>query len=83
MRLIHAAGISQYVSFTDRLYPNQDPTMDQTSAKILKRVCPTKDSSNATLMDIRSPNKFDYEYHVDLMNRQGLLTSDRGLYSNR
>ncbi|GMI69945.1 hypothetical protein like AT1G71695 [Hibiscus trionum] len=78
----HTIGISHCSSFTRRLYPTQDPSMDQTFAKNLKGVCPTADSSNTTVLDIRSPNKFDNKYYVDLMNRQGLFTSDQDLYTN-
>jgi peroxidase len=48
----------------------------------LKQVCPTEDSNDTTVMDIRSPNKFDNKYYVDLMNRQVLLTSDQDLYTD-
>ncbi|MBA0723132.1 hypothetical protein Golax_003741, partial [Gossypium laxum] len=78
----HTIGISHCSSFTGRLYPTQDPTMDQTFAKNLKQVCPTANSSNTTVLDIRTPNKFDNKYYVDLMNRQGLFTSDQDLYTN-
>ncbi|KAK8661411.1 hypothetical protein V6N13_091016 [Hibiscus sabdariffa] len=78
----HTIGISHCSSFTRRLYPTQDRSMDQTFAKNLKGVCPTQDSSNTTVLDIRSPNKFDNKYYVDLMNRQGLFTSDQDLYTN-
>ncbi|CDP16439.1 unnamed protein product [Coffea canephora] len=78
----HTIGRGHCTSFTARLYPNQDPTMDKTFANNLKGVCPTKDSNNTTIMDIRSPNKFDNKYYVDLMNRQGLFTSDQDLYTD-
>ncbi|KAH8509104.1 hypothetical protein H0E87_011027 [Populus deltoides] len=79
----HTIGISHCSSFTDRLYPTQDPTMDKTFANNLKEVCPTRDFNNTTVLDIRSPNKFDNKYYVDLMNRQGLFTSDQDLYTNK
>lgn len=79
----HTIGISHCTSFTDRLYPNQDSTMDKTFANNLKRSCPTADSNNTVNMDIRSPNVFDNKYYVDLMNRQGLFTSDQDLYTDR
>ncbi|XP_055834111.1 peroxidase 12-like [Solanum dulcamara] len=79
----HTIGISHCTSFTDRLYPNQDSTMDKTFANNLKRSCPTADSNNTVNMDIRSPNVFDNKYFVDLMNRQGLFTSDQDLYTDR
>ncbi|KAB2040394.1 hypothetical protein ES319_D02G079800v1 [Gossypium barbadense] len=78
----HTVGISHCTSFTTRLYPTQDPTMDKTFANNLKVICPTVNSTNTTVMDIRSPNKFDNKYYVDLMNRQGLFTSDQDLYTD-
>ncbi|KAJ8620015.1 hypothetical protein MRB53_028544 [Persea americana] len=79
----HTIGISHCTSFEERLYPTQDTTMDQTFSKNLKVTCPKLNSSNTTPLDIRSPNKFDNKYYVDLMNRQGLFTSDQDLYSNK
>ncbi|KAJ4826930.1 Peroxidase 12 [Turnera subulata] len=79
----HTIGISHCTSFTGRLYPTQDPTMDKTFANNLKGTCPTANSTNTTVLDIRSPNVFDNKYYVDLMNRQGLFTSDQDLYTDR
>ncbi|KAL5714888.1 peroxidase [Ranunculus cassubicifolius] len=79
----HTIGISHCTSFTERLYPDQDPTMDQTFAKNLKRTCPAVDTDATTNLDIRSPNVFDNKYYVDLMNRQGLFTSDQDLYTDK
>ncbi|KAI3464692.1 hypothetical protein Pfo_021355 [Paulownia fortunei] len=69
-------------SFTNRLYPTQDPIMDKSFAKNLKTTCPTANSNNTAVLDIRSPNTFDNKYYVDLMNRQGLFTSDQDLYTD-
>lgn len=79
----HTIGIAHCPAFTPRLYPTQDPTMDKTFAKDLKETCPTEDSTNTQVLDIRSPNKFDNKYYVDLMNRQGLFTSDQDLYTDK
>ncbi|XP_047328788.1 peroxidase 12-like [Impatiens glandulifera] len=79
----HTIGISHCPAFTDRLYPTQDPTMDKTFANKLKVVCPAADTNSTTDLDIRSPNKFDNKYFVDLMNRQGLFTSDQDLYTDK
>ncbi|XP_021284657.1 peroxidase 12 [Herrania umbratica] len=78
----HTIGISHCSSFTNRLYPTQDPNMDKTFANNLKGICPAANSTNTTVLDIRSPDKFDNKYYVDLMNRQGLFTSDQDLYTN-
>lgn len=79
----HTIGISHCTSFTNRLYPTQDTVMDKTFAKNLKLTCPTNTTDNTTVLDIRSPNKFDNKYYVDLMNRQGLFTSDQDLYTDK
>ncbi|KAK1435501.1 hypothetical protein QVD17_01265 [Tagetes erecta] len=78
----HTIGISHCTSFTGRLYPTRDPTMDQTFFNNLRITCPAINSTNTTFMDIRSPNVFDNRYYVDLMNRQGLFTSDQDLYTD-
>ncbi|KAG8378081.1 hypothetical protein BUALT_Bualt08G0100900 [Buddleja alternifolia] len=78
----HTIGISHCTSFTDRLYPTQDPTMDKYFAGTLKSTCPAANSNNTAVLDIRSPNRFDNKYYVDLMNRQGLFTSDQDLYTD-
>uniref|UniRef100_A0A5B7BPG4 Peroxidase n=1 Tax=Davidia involucrata TaxID=16924 RepID=A0A5B7BPG4_DAVIN len=79
----HTIGRGHCGSFIERLYPTQDSTMDKTFANNLKGVCPTSDSTNTTVLDIRSPNAFDNKYYVDLMNRQGLFTSDQDLYTDK
>lgn len=79
----HTIGIGHCTSFEERLYPIQDSTMDKTFAKNLKGTCPVLNSTNFTPLDIRSPNKFDNKYYVDLMNRQGLFTSDQDLYTDK
>ncbi|MCD7462775.1 Peroxidase 12 [Datura stramonium] len=79
----HTIGISHCTSFTERLYPNQDATMDKTFGNNLKRSCPKVDSNSTVNMDFRSPNVFDNKYYVDLMNRQGLFTSDQDLYTDK
>ncbi|XP_072980691.1 peroxidase 12-like [Typha angustifolia] len=77
----HTIGIAHCSSFTDRLYP-QDPTMNQFFANLLKQTCPAKNTTNTTNNDIRTPNTFDNKYYVDLLNRQGLFTSDQDLYTD-
>lgn len=78
----HTLGLAHCSSFTNRLYPNQDPNMDKTFANNLKGVCPKSNTSATTVNDIRSPNVFDNKYYVDLLNRQTLFTSDQSLYSD-
>ncbi|GJZ68189.1 peroxidase 12-like protein [Tanacetum coccineum] len=79
----HTIGVAHCSSFTRRLYPTQDTTLDKTFATTLKGVCPAANTNASTFMDLRSPNVFDNKYFVDLMNKQGLLTSDQDLYTNK
>ncbi|KAL0917631.1 hypothetical protein M5K25_012707 [Dendrobium thyrsiflorum] len=76
----HTIGRGHCASFSNRIFPSRDPTMDQTFFKNLRRTCPSSNSTNTTVLDIRSPNVFDNKYYVDLLNRQGLFTSDEDLY---
>ncbi|XP_010268569.1 PREDICTED: peroxidase 12-like [Nelumbo nucifera] len=79
----HTIGIGHCTSFTSRLYPSQDSTMNKYFASQLKLTCPTATTDNTTNLDIRTPNVFDNKYYVDLMNRQGLFTSDQDLYTDK
>ncbi|KAK9943764.1 hypothetical protein M0R45_009361 [Rubus argutus] len=79
----HTIGLSHCTSFTNRLYPTQDPSMDQTFANDLEEICPASDTNATTVLDIRSPDTFDNKYYVNLMNRQGLFTSDQDLYTDK
>lgn len=79
----HTIGLSHCRSFTGRLYPTQDPSMDKTFANDLKEICPASDTNATTVLDIRSPDTFDNKYYVDLVNRQGLFTSDQDLYTDK
>jgi peroxidase len=78
----HTIGIGHCSSFTNRLYPTQDSTLNKKFAKGLYTTCPSKSSSNTTVLDIRTPNVFDNNYYVDLVQRQGLFTSDQDLYTH-
>uniref|UniRef100_A0A0D9VAM7 Peroxidase n=1 Tax=Leersia perrieri TaxID=77586 RepID=A0A0D9VAM7_9ORYZ len=78
----HTLGISRCISFDDRLFPTQDSSMDSRFASNLKLSCPAKNTTNTTVIDVRTPNMFDNKYYVDLVNHQGLLTSDQVLFSD-
>ncbi|KAI3892868.1 hypothetical protein MKW92_045859 [Papaver armeniacum] len=78
----HTIGRAGCTSFTERLYPTQDKTMDPKFAANLKVTCPKTDTTNTTVLDIRTPNVFDNKYYTDLVNRQGLFTSDQDLFVN-
>lgn len=79
----HTIGVGHCSSFTERLYPTQDPTMEKNFAEDLEEACPESNTNNTVVLDIRSPKAFDNKYYVDLMNRQGLFTSDQDLYTDK
>ncbi|KAK9111180.1 hypothetical protein Scep_018699 [Stephania cephalantha] len=78
----HSIGLSNCSSFRDRLYPNQDPTLNQTFAAKLRAICSTNTSTNGTVLDVRTPLWFDNKYYVNLVNREGLFTSDQDLFTD-
>nr|XP_010930945.1 cationic peroxidase SPC4 [Elaeis guineensis] len=78
----HTIGRAHCSSFNNRLFPSPDPTMNKSFAKNLYLTCPTNTTVNTTVNDIRSPNAFDNKYYVDLMNREGLFTSDQDMYTD-
>ncbi|RCV29169.1 hypothetical protein SEVIR_5G469100v4 [Setaria viridis] len=78
----HTVGIAHCGSFEKRLFPTQDPTLNQWFAGQLRLTCPVEGATNTTVNDIRTPNTFDNKYYVDLLNREGLFTSDQDLLSN-
>ncbi|KAI3930752.1 hypothetical protein MKX01_037198, partial [Papaver californicum] len=59
----HTIGVGNCSSFTNRLYPTQDPTMNQSFTSNRKVTCPKADTINTTVLDIRSPNVFDNKSH--------------------
>lgn len=77
----HTFGRAHCGSFFDRINQS-DPPIEETFANNLRATCPTKDSTNTTVLDVRTPNVFDNVYYVDLLNRQGLFVSDQDLFSD-
>ncbi|XP_072150183.1 cationic peroxidase SPC4 [Setaria viridis] len=77
----HTIGLSHCTSFENRLFPRQDSTMDAAFAAQLKQTCPAKGVSRTTPLDVRTSDVFDKMYFVNLVNRQGLLTSDQDLFT--
>ncbi|KAK9134417.1 hypothetical protein Syun_013747 [Stephania yunnanensis] len=78
----HTIGLSNCSSFRNRLFPNRDPTLNQTFADQLLAICPTNTSTNGTVLDVRTPRQFDNKYYVNLVNREGLFTSDQDLFTD-
>ncbi|CAL0333339.1 unnamed protein product [Lupinus luteus] len=77
----HTFGRAHCGTIFGRLSP-QDPTMDKTLANNLKATCPSATSTNTVNLDIRTPIVFDNKYYIDLLNRQGVFTSDQDLINH-
>ncbi|KAM4118806.1 hypothetical protein ACJW30_03G010100 [Castanea mollissima] len=85
----HSIGRSHCSSFSKRLYNfnetnPQDPSMDPIFARDLKTKCPQNAGNvDPTVpLDVRTPNKLDNKYYINLKNHHGILTSDQSLLSS-
>lgn len=77
----HTIGRAHCHTFYNRVSP-QDPTMDKTLAKLLNSTCPTTYSRNTFPLDFTTPQLFDNNYYINLINHQGLFTSDQHLFTD-
>ncbi|KAG8660710.1 peroxidase 12 [Manihot esculenta] len=78
----HSIGIAHCITFEERLFPDRDPTMEVSLFNSLRQVCPAPGATAPVWLDFRSPNRFDNLYYIDLMNRQGIFTSDQDLFED-
>ncbi|XP_061353864.1 peroxidase 12-like [Gastrolobium bilobum] len=56
-----------------------NPPIDPDLKKKLQATCPNDESPNTVDLDIRTPHKFDNMYYINLLNRQGVFTSDQDI----
>lgn len=80
----HSIGISHCSSFSSRLYPTRDPTMDPKFAAFLTRVCPRNATARDPVVSLDSitPNALDNKFYLGLKASRGLLTTDQVLMSS-
>ncbi|PKA63805.1 Peroxidase 55 [Apostasia shenzhenica] len=84
----HTVGFSHCSRFSKRLYNftaihRVDPTMSPPYARQLMQECPRNvDPNIAVNMDQTTPNTFDNAYFKNLINGQGMFTSDQELFTN-
>ncbi|KAF8709864.1 hypothetical protein HU200_029577 [Digitaria exilis] len=71
-------------TFANRIQPaSVDPTMNASYAADLLAACPAGVDRNVALeLDPVTPDAFDNQYFVNLVNGRGLLASDQVLYSD-
>ncbi|KAI4330989.1 hypothetical protein MLD38_029224 [Melastoma candidum] len=88
----HTIGRSHCTSFNNRLYSfstkaSQDPSLDPSYATKLKKQCPNpkvilNDTFLVVPMDPITPNTFDVNYYIGILNNKGLFASDETLLSS-
>ncbi|MQM20527.1 hypothetical protein Taro_053550, partial [Colocasia esculenta] len=80
----HTVGFSHCNRFSNRIYSNPpDPTMNSAYGQQLRQACPRNvDPRVAINMDPTTPNVFDNAYFRNLVNGQGLFTTDQVLFDN-
>ncbi|XP_061345200.1 peroxidase 12-like [Gastrolobium bilobum] len=77
----HSFGRAHCSTFFDRINQS-DPPIEESFANNLKGICPNEDSTNTSVLDVRTPKLFDNKYYINLLNRQGLFVSDQDLFSD-
>ena len=77
----HTFGVAHCGSLFNRTI-DAHPPIDQEFKNSLERTCPSDETPNSINLDIRTPNKFDNMYYIDLLNQQGVFTSDQDLASD-
>ncbi|WOL18717.1 peroxidase 55-like [Canna indica] len=84
----HSVGFSHCSRFAKRLYSfssssQVDPSLNLAYARLLMRACPRNvDATIAVNMDPFTPTIFDNVYYRNLVNGEGLFTSDQVLHTN-
>ncbi|GAV58725.1 peroxidase domain-containing protein [Cephalotus follicularis] len=80
----HTVGVSHCNRFADRIYSNPvDPTLNKTYATELQSMCPKNvDPDIAINMDMNTPRIFDNMYYKNLLQGEGLFTSDQVLFTD-
>ncbi|KAF3329277.1 Peroxidase 2 [Carex littledalei] len=81
----HSIGRSHCSSFTSRLYPTIDPTMDPGFASNLKNKCPdpkNKPVDGVVVQDFLTPDKLDNEYYDNVKALKSLFFSDWSLLTS-
>ncbi|CAD5172115.1 unnamed protein product [Musa acuminata subsp. malaccensis] len=85
----HTVGFSHCNRFADRLYSFNstsavDPSLNPAYANALMRACPRNvDPTIAVNMDLNTPITFDNVYYKNLLNGEGLFTSDQVLFTDQ
>lgn len=81
----HSIGRSHCSSFTSRLYPTIDPTMDKSFGESLRNLCPdpkTTTNDGVVPLDFVTPDKLDVQYYKNVESLTALFFSDWSLLTS-
>ncbi|XP_078169177.1 peroxidase 2-like [Carex rostrata] len=79
----HSIGRSHCSSFTARLYPTIDPTMDQGFGSFLRTMCPQNANDDGVVpQDFVTPKELDNQYYHNVADLKGLFFSDWSLLTS-
>ncbi|XP_078172623.1 peroxidase 2-like [Carex rostrata] len=79
----HSIGRSHCSSFTSRLYPTIDPTMNQTFGASLRKRCPQNTTNDGVVpQDFVTPDKLDVQYYKNVESLTALFFSDWALLTS-
>ncbi|KAJ1703302.1 hypothetical protein LUZ63_003081 [Rhynchospora breviuscula] len=79
----HSIGRSHCSSFTNRLYPTIDPTMDEGFGYFLRGKCPENAPVDSVVtQDFVTPTELDSQYYQNVADRKGLFFSDWSLLTS-
>ncbi|KAJ4799217.1 Peroxidase [Rhynchospora pubera] len=79
----HSIGRSHCSSFTNRLYPTIDPTMDESFGYFLRGLCPENAPVDGVVtQDFVTPTELDNQYYQNVADRKGLFFSDWSLLTS-
>ncbi|KAJ3672240.1 hypothetical protein LUZ60_006961 [Juncus effusus] len=79
----HSIGRSHCSSFTSRLYPTIDRTMDQTFGMSLRTKCPANASTDGVVpQDSVTPDNLDGQYYKNVKSLEALFFSDWSLLTS-
>lgn len=81
----HTIGRSHCSSFTNRLYPNIDSTLDRDFAyNTLRKQCPQNACVDGVVnLDHVTPDKLDSQYYTNVLNRTTVFFSDWSLLTSQ
>lgn len=76
---VHSIGEAHCSSFTNRLYPEIDTTMNKNFGHDLRKQCPKNEPDNVVDQDFKTPDTLNNQYYKNVRNHTALFSSDASL----